>query len=220
MKKLLIFLIVSLLLVSSVLAQNETPAPGAEELLEKTGELERIVGEGDWDYLGERWRALFLTSSVINSIDEFLQDIDIVFVVLMARHYSLSLEFFLAVILWVFILLSVESYSTMFPFVKEGWQRVIFSFAGATIIAQTRVLNLIILGITKILFYKKNFWWVFAAVAVSIVFFFVFLKFNKYISAYLEATRKKKAEKALEARVGETEAFVEGVRKGRKILKS
>ncbi len=61
-----------------------------------------------WDYLGKEWKAIFLKNKIIFGIDSFLTKISIIFKILIYEPYSLSLRFFIILILWLFVFFNLS----------------------------------------------------------------------------------------------------------------
>jgi hypothetical protein len=146
----------------------------------------------NWEYLSKEWGTILLKNSIVQAIDSFFHKINIVFFVLFAENYSLSLKLLLMVILWVFILFFVNKifkyYSTFSKPVSFGIAFILdlmFSHIGAISFPVDNLLWL---------FFGQKTWWaklIIAIVAIAILSIMNFLVV-KYGKQWKENRRKMK----------------------------
>jgi hypothetical protein len=213
---LLVFVLFGVLLLSSsfsgVLAQLDLgDLEGVQEGIEAGTD---IIKEEKGSFLWERWKEYITQDNpVFSRVNWFLEKISFLFVFLFARAYELSIGLFFIIVLWLFTLFSIEKYTVLVPFLKEGWQRFLPALALTIILAQVKIYHYVSIGISKILFYRKGFIWTFMTFLVVIVFVILYYKGNVLLSKYLKARKEEGEKEGLKERVEKGEAFIKGMKK-------
>ena len=182
--------------ISSAGAQSEEGIPFASEMEKVENAKEKIKNiKGTLDdaqgikfqYLKEEWTDYVRTSKYLGPIHRFFEKINIVFVVLFARNYEVSIELFFAICLWLATWYGLAGYIT---FLDKSWQQVLLSLGGTIIIAQTRLFNLVAVALFKIVFYRQSFWWSLASTILVVLAIIGYGKINGMIGEALEAAKK------------------------------
>lgn len=214
MKK-LVFVLFAILLVSSVFGQTG----GAEDQIKETiGTIEKNIStareftEADkWNFLGAQWKEFLLKNKAIASVDSFFTKINIVFVILFARSWNISLEMFFIFLLWIFTLISLIGYTNIF-LVKSNIQRFFVALALTIVLAQVKLFYYISVGLNKLILYKSSSWWKFTIFVVIIAGFFIYLILNKEIAKLIKENNEKNKIMSLEEKTKKLEKFKEGIK--------
>ncbi|MBM3206886.1 MAG: hypothetical protein FJZ43_04680 [Candidatus Staskawiczbacteria bacterium] len=198
--------------VASAQSNIEGQIEGAVEGLENNvTKIKEFTEKDKWEFIGLQWKEFLLKNKMIAGIDAFFTKINIVFVVLFARDWSISLEMFFVFMLWVFTLISLYGY---FSFFKSNLIRWLSCFAGVIILAQVRVFYYISFGLNKILLYKSSLWWRSLTFIVCTGLIVLYFMINKVISKKLEQIREKNLQLEKDLKVQKVEAFQEGLIEG------
>ena len=109
MNKLTICLLFSLILlvfvVSAQLGNVENQIEGAVDSIENNiTKIKEFTEVSKWDFIGSQWKEFLLKDKTIAGIDAFFTKINIVFVVLFARDWSISLEMLFVFLLYALFL--------------------------------------------------------------------------------------------------------------------
>ena len=215
MNKLTICLLFSLILlvfvVSAQLGNVENQIEGAVDSIENNiTKIKEFTEVSKWDFIGSKWKEFLLKDKTIAGIDAFFTKINIVFVVLFARDWSISLEMLFVFLLWLFTAISLYGYSNCF-LIKSGFQRFLIALGLTIVLAQARLFYFISAGLIKVILYKPSPWWrsmSFILIIVGIVGYFVL---NNSISRSLKKAREKRDKELLEEKVKKTEKFQENM---------
>jgi len=164
-----------------------------------------------WNFIGSQWKEFLLKNKFIAGVDAFFSKISVVFVILFAKSWELSIEMLFVFMLWLFTVLSLYGY---FFFFKAKGIRWIGSVLGAVALAQAKVFYFISAGMYKLVFLKNGYWWNFLTFIVCIGLIVLYLKINKVISKQLEKTRKKRDEHEKDVEFKEVKAFQKGMIQG------
>ncbi len=213
----LIFLFVFLL--SFISAQDL--AGRIDETRDNLENTREVVDEAKYNFLSDQWKEVFLQNKFVAAMDQRLQDINILFVVFFGRNYSLSLEMFLVLLMWLFTFLSLPAYFSAAPSYlvlskKEGlmW---LAALAGATLIAHLQLYNFLAGAAIKLMFYRSGGLWSFMTFIVIIVMIMIYFYFAKYIGLKIKATQKRNRDNGFEDRVLVLEAYKKGMSRADKI---
>ena len=208
----LLFLLVSVIFSSGfVLAQG---LEGIKEAGEKIGELEETIEEKRAEFLRTRWQEFFLGISVISKVDSFLKKINFVFIGLFSRNYEFSLELFFAIFLWFIVLLSFERYTQAIAVLSKGWQRFLAALAATVILAHIRLFNLIAKAIMTVIFLPSKWYWSLINTVLIIAGIVGFYYVNRLLGKYFVMMKQMQQAAEMKGRIGITEAFIKGVKKG------
>ena len=164
-----------------------------------------------WNFIGSQWKEFLLKNKVIAGVDAFFTKISVVFVILFAKSWELSIEMLFVFMLWLFTVFSLYGY---FFFFKTKGIRWIGSILGSIALAQARVFYFISAGMYKLVFLKNGYWWNFLTFIVCIGLIVLYLKVNKVISKQLEKSRKKRDEHEKDVEFKEVKAFQKGMIQG------
>lgn len=212
MNRLLLSVFIIGLLIFSfahVRAEDVTGLEGQIENASKTiNNIEENISKIKYDYLSGQWKEVFLKNKTIASINSFFTDINIIFVILFGRSWSLSLEMLFSFMLWLFTLLSLTSYA----YFRNGWYKTIFVIAVTILLAQLQIFNYIALIAVKLMFYRSSASWSLITAIFIFVAIFFYLIINKKIAASLKKTREEKRKLLQEEKTKELEAFNKSLR--------
>ncbi|MEK6847320.1 MAG: hypothetical protein AABY16_04080 [Nanoarchaeota archaeon] len=164
-----------------------------------------------WTFIGSQWKEFLLKNKLIAGVDAAFTKANIVFVVLFAKPWELSIEMLFVFMLWLFTVLSLYLY---FFYFKTKWIRWVGSVLGAIALAQTRLFNYVSAGMYKLVLYKPSAGWRLLIIAVEVIALIAYLKINKVISKQLEKARKKREEHDKELEIKGIKAYQEGLAKG------
>lgn len=156
-----------------------------------------------FELLKEEWTDYAKNSKYLGPVHRFFEKINIVFVVLFARNYEVSVELFFAICLWLATWYGLAGYLFFF---KEGWQRLLGSLGGTIILAQIRLFNLIATALFKIVFYRQSFWWSLVSTILVVLSIIGYGKINSVIGAMIKEMKKKQKEEEQERKVEQHES--------------
>ena len=186
-------------------------AGDAGKILNATSKLQEFTQENRTNFLGQQWKELLLKNGFIAGADKFFRQVNFLFVILFSRNYDLSLELFIAFLIWFFTFLSLTRYT--FVLFKQGWEKWLVSFGGVLILAHIQLFNSLSSIIVKIIFYKKEWYWeliILLVIIVAIVFYYLV---NKYVAALLKKSKEEKEKRELEFRVEKSEVRAKSIKK-------
>ena len=206
--------------VSGQLAGVENQIEGAVSNLEKNiTKVKEFTEASKWDFIGSQWKEFLLKNKAIAGVDAFFIKVNIVFVVLFAHDWAISLEMLFVFLLWIFTAISLYGYANCF-LIKSGVQGFLIALGLTIVLAQARLFYYISQSLIKIILYKPSPWWkslIFLCVIISLV---VYLFVNKTISKNLIKARGKRDKELLEEKVKKTEKFQENIVKVAKQVNS
>jgi hypothetical protein len=120
---LVLFLVFAInFIYSETLGGVEDKVEDANEKIEEYSD--QRYWEEKWDYLGKEWKAILLKNKGVATVDSFFRQISIVFFVLFALDYEMSLVLLGVIILW-FILWSVFANGVMAVGLKNSSSLII-----------------------------------------------------------------------------------------------
>ena len=134
--------------------------------------------EPKFAYLGKEWKSMILKEPVVKSIDSFFISINIVFLIIFAVDYSLSIQFLFIVILWFFFVSYINNIFKLVSIFSEKISLII-SIAIIIMIGQSGVLKSIVNFFMLWLFGQKELWmkWVIGiGTFIVLTFAYLFLK--------------------------------------------
>jgi len=138
-----------------------------------------------WEYLGTEWKNILMNNIVVKAIDSFFQKLNVVFLVVFGVEYSLSVAFFLTVVLWVLLFLTFHNILGNAIFSKLVSS--VISFALVILIAQTKLFRFPVNWIIGLFFGEKP-WWLKLIIGVVIfaiiaIIFILIKNFGKQLAA-------------------------------------
>jgi len=166
-------------------------------------------------YLKLRWTEVIENNKIIGPINKFFTKIQIVFEILIAHKYEMSLTFFLIFILWFLIAFQaskmIESYGRV-----KGWKALAMGLVIAAILAQIRIIKIVATTILDLIFKQEN-WWI--RLIIGIVAFGVVAAvyvLSRMVGQRLKKKHKQRVEEESEQKLKEVKGFVSGVEELRK----
>lgn len=202
-----VLMILSLLFISQVYAQLgglDNQLGAARDNLE--GNITRVrefTDKDKWDFIGSQWKELLLKNKAIAGIDAFFTKINIVFVVLFAHDWSISIEMLFVFLLWLFTFLSSLSYAR--SRIDNPWTGFGVSLGVALIFAHALIFNYLATGAVKLVLYKPSAGWRLLIIAAELIALFLYLKLNQLISKSLKKAKEKRDKEKLNEKVDATE---------------
>ena len=200
MKKELVFVIIGIVLIAIVSAQDLGGI--GDSIEDKIGEVEgnltkarEFTEQNKTDFLAESWKKLVLKNKFISGTNWFFEKIDIVFVLLFAKHWEFSITMLFVFMLWLFTLLSIREYNLFSDNEGLSW---LIGLGGAILIAHMKLFNLVANALFGIFAYKNNLPWKISSFVLIFVLFVVYLKLNKFVGKILKKRREKNKEKKKE----------------------
>ncbi|MEK6898648.1 MAG: hypothetical protein AABW79_00955 [Nanoarchaeota archaeon] len=189
---LLFSLIVAFSFLQSVFAEDAFS--GEVPFANETKFIQDFAEQDQGAFLREQWKTFFLENSAIANVDSFLQSISSLFLVILAVDYSFSLNFFFILILWIMTLFIAFNYLVLFK--EKPYLRWVFALGSVVILAQIRLFSLVSSLLSKLLFYRVEWWWSLLSWLVVFIVLAVYYIVNKKLARVLQATRaeKEKAE--------------------------
>lgn len=214
-KKVLCFVILAVLLVSLVFAQeNVIPGEIDEEgnkILNATRKLQEFTEEDRWQYLGGEWRDLILKNEAVSRVDSAFKCINFLFVILFARNYAFSMTLLFVILLWLFTALSLEGY---FVFLENKTYRGLAAFPITIVLAHMQLFNYVAKSAFRIIFYRIDWWWGLLSTVIIFAAVFVYFYINKIFAKRIKKGKEEGKKRALEHRVKKTEGFQRGMGEG------
>jgi uncharacterized membrane protein YuzA (DUF378 family) len=147
-----------------------------------------------WAYLAKEWKTILLKNSVVQAIDAFCTKISVVFFVLFAEQYSLSMKLLFVIIFWFFFLFVFFNILKYYSAFSKQISFVI-SLLIILVSAHIKLLELPANGLIWIFFGTKA-WWVKliwgVAIFAAMILIYTFIK--KFGKNYKEGRAKAKEE--------------------------
>jgi hypothetical protein len=211
--------LIILILMSFVLAQ-ESSIPSAEEI--QQGETyqeitklqnisENLKEKAKWEYLGEEWQKTLLKNKTIAKFDEIFKKLNILFVILLAQEYSLSLTLLFALMIWAFTWISLNGY---FQFIENEDHRILASLAATIALAHLKVFNYLAAVGVKLVLYRKEGWWTAISIILVIVAILFYYAINRIFKKMIKKGRERAKEKTRDFLNKKSEKFMEGISDG------
>jgi len=157
-------------------------------------------------YLKLQWTEFIEKNKILSPINKFLITINPVFLILLAYPYELSFTFLGILILWI-IAVYQTSKAVEKPGNIKGWQALLIGIAGVTVLlAQTRLLKLIVTFTLDLIFKQENWWMRTIILIVALGIIALEFKSFKMFSLSLEKrkTEKVKTEQAQQLKVAKS----------------
>ena len=217
MKKRLVFFSFIILFGFSYFAHAQFEGTGLEDaqngsLVGGVQKIQQTVEERRWEYLSQQWKELLLKNRFISAFDSWLKKGDILFVILLGQHYSLSIQLFFVFILWVFFIIAFyKIFSGYAPYSQNV--AVIIAIAFGVVIAQFKLLEFLSGKIVTAVFIGGMGWrWISFVIFILVLLFFIVL--ISLIAKKGKEEKKKKAEKKQEQDQETVGEFAKGILKG------
>lgn len=171
-----------------------------EEKVEGIGDTKENIEEGvekiketKWDYLGEKWKTIFLRNKVVSVVDGFFQKINIVFVVLFGENYSLSLTLLFIVILWFYSFFKLSEILTDYSTFSSSVATLI-GLGFSIIMAQLKFFRVLVESFGWLVFSQEA-WWLRLIIFIVIGFVMIFLyKLSSQVGDSFKKNREKTKE--------------------------
>jgi len=196
MKKIGVLFLVAILLVSFVAALDTEGLQEEMEGLRDAADPDNVKDKANekWDYLQKEWTSILMKNKVVASIDSFLKQINIVFVVLFGEDYNLiSLTLWLVIASWLVLTFAVANV-LIGQFNLGSALSLFIGVIVSIILAQVRILNFIITFVLNLAF-APELWYVRLIIWAGILIgFFLILYLSQALSVYLKKARKKNEE--------------------------
>jgi len=212
----LILLLAFALLFPFVIAQDY---PGQDNLPVNVSDIEqtkKAIEEQKWDYLSNEWNKIVLNNPIIAKINEFLGTpvISFIFKLLFAQPYSLSLNLFWIIILWLYLAFGLRSYlNTLEVFDKSiNW---LISFGNIVILAHLGVLKWFVEWIGWLIL-SQTALWLRLLIILGII---ILVVFEKYIRIYIKAFKLKKTLKSVRKNKKKLEENTETLEKTKDVFR-
>jgi hypothetical protein len=144
MKKIIFILALGLLILplmfnfanaEDILESGVSDALNPEQIMNTSAQL-----SSQWDYLSKEWKTILLGNVFVKGLDSFFQDINIVFLVLFANDYSLSLTLLLIILTWIYCLVVLSGALGDFSLFSKGVSFII-SLGLVIVMAQMKIIE-------------------------------------------------------------------------------
>jgi hypothetical protein len=202
--------IVSALFIYFATALSEDGSFGELEndsVVVAVGRLQGISEEGDFDYLAQTWKNLLVKHPSVSKIDGFFKQTGLVFSVLFARPYELSLTLFVVMFLWIVTFLALPAY---FIFFKDAWARYVLSFGLTVGLAHIRLFSFLATSLVSLTFLRTEWWWELLATIFIFLGVFIYFFLHKYFGAMARTQERKNNQSAAEHSQKKIQAFEKG----------
>ena len=198
MKKIGVLIFLCLLFFAQVVSADILDS--IEEKVEGIGDTKENIEEGvekiketKWDYLGEKWKTIFLRNKVVSVVDGFFQKINIVFVVLFGENYSLSLTLLFIVILWFYSFFKLSEILTDYSTFSSSVATLI-GLGFSIIMAQLKFFRVLVESFGWLVFSQEA-WWLRLIIFIVIGFVMIFLyKLSSQVGDSFKKNREKTKE--------------------------
>lgn len=215
MKKEIYILIFALLLTTALVHAADEGAPAdASEALAKEFNISKDkipttpegLAELKERYLKQQWEETISKNRVLGPIHNFFKKISVVFQILFAHPYEISLILFLTIILWFFLAVQASKIIESLDFVKSGIA-FLMGLIVAIILAQIKFINLIVTFVLSISIKQESWWIRTIIIVIGLGFLAVIHVVSKMLTKYIQEKDKKKKEQKLEEKVKEVETI-------------
>jgi uncharacterized membrane protein len=222
MKKAGLFVIAILLLslLPLISAQDEVPglegAPLGGEIQAGQQQYEQYTtAQNKSEYLKQEWMNIVSKHKVIGPVHNFFVAHPLLFQILFAHPYEISVTFLFILILWVFVLVTTADVLG-----KSGILKGLLPFAigigAAIILAQVRAIQALSNFFVNLVF-AKDAWWIRLIVWLLIMLTLViFYYIGRITAAKMKKSREEKEKKATEEKAEQTEKKLTALEKGMK----
>lgn len=205
--------------INLILAQVTTPQ---ELLQQQTGINPESIPKSPEEikdiYLKQEWSDVIAKIPVIGQIHNYFLVHPLIFKIIFNEPYTISLVFFLVVILWAYSMAAISDILRTSELVKTG-SSVLIGAASTIILAQVKVFNIIATTALNIIFAKEE-WWIRGILWVLL---FVILAIIVYIERMLgkefKKIREAKARGKTEEEIAKLKKFTGGVYDAERIIK-
>jgi hypothetical protein len=223
-KSLILFLLLGIILIKTFMpvVSAINPEDSLDDVEERMENLQDTIEEYSdkdaweekWDYLGNEWKNILLKNKVIFALDSFFTKISIVFHILFAQPYSMSLILLGIIFLWLFVFLDSGNLIRAWGIVGEGLFPYLASFVLAVAIAWTTAFENIIILLGRLAFAPEH-WWTRTLTIVFIILGFVVLQYlSRLMSGLLKGRKEDLKKRATELAQNSIQKFAEKMGKG------
>lgn len=158
-------------------------------------------------YLQQEWSKIIEKNPVLGPIHQFFQKITIVFEILFAEPYSLSLTFFLILIIWIILFAMLFDVLARSGTLSEE-ASFIASLAGVILLAHFTLIKIVAVGIIKFAMGPEA-WWARAITwTILIIIVVVLFRLEKTI---LKKDKNKDAAEKIKDAAEQQQALVKGM---------
>lgn len=205
MKKVGVFIL--LVLLFSGLLSNFILAQGLDAVGDKINSVKDSVDKAQeyttqskWEYLWQEWQKIFLKNKYIAGINNFFKKINLFFETVLGLSYEPSVEFFILLVLWVFVfinlawLLKQTPFMEKFPYLFSLMFTLFFAQIGLFSKALNALRNLWMLPLAFLDFLGETLKTV-ASVIFWVIVICLILYFLEFLLTLLAGYLKKKREK-------------------------
>ncbi|MFW5846914.1 MAG: hypothetical protein ACOCUU_02020 [Nanoarchaeota archaeon] len=208
---LIAFFILAIFILSSLtFSFNFISSVDLDSAEEKAGDIEQRLDNlddkideiqnpkyGKWDYLGGELEKIIMKNKYISYVFSeetgLLSKIDIVFIVLFGEHYQFSLGLLIVIILWVYFFVQFSGIMRDFSTFSSGTATII-GLAMTVIMAQVKLLSLIVKGLGWLVA-SPDAWWMRTLVVIGLVLFFMLVSAINNTLRMIEKKRKEEEER-------------------------
>lgn len=164
------------------------------------------------DYLQEKWTEFIANSKILGPFHLFLKKISLLFQILFAHPYEISLTLFLIIVLWIFVVLKTSEIINATRIIK-GSISLAIGVGLAIILAQVGVLNILSVFAKDLIMKPEN--WRIRTIVIIITFGVMAFLYvlSSIISKHIKEKVKEKREEESEQKVKEIKGFTKTIKK-------
>jgi hypothetical protein len=209
---------------SPTLEQTAQMTPG-EQIQEQIGfnpEKAPKTPQETRDYLQQEWTKIVASKPVIGSIHKFFLEHPLIFKIVFNTPYVFSLTFFMVVLMWIFIMLTLTTLLARSDLLK-GPPATAIGIGAAIILAQVGVYNHLSVWLSNLALSPQNGWVRFVIWTIIVLGFVIFFYIDQQVAETLKKRKEKRkkleTEEKAELAKKEVEALAEGLEEGLKLKK-
>ncbi len=197
----LLILLINCLISNFVLANGlDSVEKKVDSVKDKVDEAKEFTKQSKWQYLWQEWKKIFFKNRIITGIDNFFKRINLFFETVLGVTYLPSVEFFIVIILWIYLFINLAWIFKLMPFTDKF--PYLFSLLFTLFFAQIGLFSKVLDGIRKLFMFQFNFlkfldstlntavgiiFWI----IVIIFFLFFFESLLKMLKEYIRKKRKQ-----------------------------
>ena len=217
----LFLLLLSVFLIGIVSANLDDLSDTLDEKVESLEDTVDVVENLDetietkWDYLGKEWQKVFLQNKVVSSIDRVFQKISIVFEIIFAHPYSLSLTLLCIVLLWFYFFLKFSEILVDYSAFSSGTSNLI-AIGLTMLVAHLNILFKVIQFFGWLIFTQEASWMRWLIFLAIITFMIIFYKVSSIFGEVFKESREGLEKEKSKHHMGIIEKYAEALIRGSK----
>jgi hypothetical protein len=165
------------------------------------------------DYLQQEWTKIVASKPVIGSIHKFFLAHPLLFKIVFNTPYEFSLTFFMVVLLWIFVLISLSTLLARSDLLK-GPASTAIGLGAAIILAQVNVFKYLSIFLSNLALARENAWIRFIIWTIIVICFIIIFYIDQQVAEELKKRKEEKKKLETERTAKQAREEIKALEKG------